>query len=119
MPEQLLDDETRYTMLRRLADNPDLSQRQLARELGISLGKTNYCLKALLDKGYIKAANFKSSHNKRGYLYQLTPAGIAAKSKATARFLARKQAEYERLEQEIETLKQEVQSSRNGESNAT
>lgn len=108
MNEQILDDETRYMLLRRLEANPELSQRELARELGISLGKTNYCLKALLDKGYIKAANFKNSHNKRGYLYQLTPVGLAAKSKATKNFLARKQAEYERLAKEIEQLQREA-----------
>jgi len=109
MTERILDNETRYTLLRRLEANPSASQRELARELGISLGKVNYCLKALLDKGYIKATNFKNNKNKRGYLYQLTPAGIAAKSRATTRFLARKQAEYERLAAEIEDLRREVQ----------
>lgn len=108
MPERTLDDETRYTLMRRLERNPGLSQRELASELGISLGKTNYCLKALLDKGYIKATNFRNSHNKRAYLYQLTPVGIAAKSRATTRFLARKQAEYERLAEEIEELRREA-----------
>lgn len=107
MTERMLDDETRFHLLRRLADNPGQSQRELARELGISLGKTNYCLKALLDKGYIKAANFKNNHNKRSYLYKLTPAGIAAKGRATTRFLIRKQAEYERLAAEIEELRHE------------
>jgi EPS-associated MarR family transcriptional regulator len=109
MAERTLDDETRYQLLRRLADEPGLSQRQLAREFGISLGKTNYCLNALLGKGYIKAGNFKNNHNKRAYLYQLTPAGIAAKSRATTRFLARKQAEYERLAREIEALQREAE----------
>jgi len=104
----LLDDEARYTLLRRLEDNPELSQRELAKELGMSLGKVNYCLKALLDKGYIKASNFRNSRNKRAYLYQLTPAGIAAKGRATTRFLARKQAEYERLAEEIEELRREA-----------
>lgn len=108
MSERILDNETRYTLLRRLEANPATSQRDLARELGISLGKTNYCLKALLDKGYIKAVNFKNNPNKRGYLYRLTPAGIAAKSRATKRFLARKQAEYKRLHAEIEQLRYEV-----------
>jgi len=108
MPERTLDDETRYTLLRRLENNPGLSQRELAKELGISLGKTNYCLKALLDKGYIKAANFKNNQNKRAYLYQLTPAGVAAKSRATSQFLARKQQEYERLAAEIEELQREA-----------
>jgi len=110
MPEQTLNDETHYRILRHLADNPGTSQRELAREFGISVGKVNYCLKALLDKGYIKATNFKNSKNKRAYLYRLTPAGITAKSRTTIRFLARKQAEYERLAAEIEQLRQEAHS---------
>lgn len=105
MIEQVLDDEARYRLLRLLADNPELSQRELARELGTSLGKANYCLKALLDRGYVKAVNFKNSRNKRGYLYQLTPTGIAAKAAATRRFLILKEAEYERLHVEIELLR--------------
>src|SRR5699024_5029862 len=110
MPEQTLNDDTHYRILRHLADNPGTSQRELAREFGISVGKVNYCLKALLDKGYIKATNFKNSKNKRAYLYRLTPAGITAKSRTTIRFLARKQAEYERLAAEIEQLRQEAHS---------
>ena len=104
-----LDDETRYPLLRQLADNPELSQRELAQQFGISVGKVNYCLKALLDKGYIKAGNFKSSHNKSAYIFQLTPVGIAAKSRATVRFLARKQVEYDHLAREIEELRREAQ----------
>src|SRR5699024_2711285 len=109
MTERILNDETRYRILRRLADNPGLSQRELAKEFGISVGKVNYCLKALLDKGYIKATNFKNSKNKRAYLYKLTPAGIAAKSRATQRFLARKRNEYAQLAAEIEALQREAQ----------
>jgi len=108
MPEHILDDEARFRLLGLLTDNPALSQRQLAGELGISLGKVNYCLNALLDRGYVKAMNFKNSNNKRGYLYQLTPTGISAKARAAKRFLARKQIEYERLAQEIEALRQET-----------
>ncbi|WP_415033128.1 MarR family EPS-associated transcriptional regulator [Azonexus sp.] len=110
MSEQTyLHDETQHAqLLRRLAQGADTSQRELAAELGMSLGKVNYCLKALLAKGYIKAVNFKNSDNKRAYLYQLTPAGIAAKSRITAQFLARKQAEYERLKQEITELQHEI-----------
>jgi EPS-associated MarR family transcriptional regulator len=74
----------------------------------MSLGKINYCLRALLDKGYVKAENFRNSQNKRAYLYQLTPAGIAAKSLATVHFLARKQAEYKALADEIEALRREA-----------
>src|SRR5699024_636521 len=102
---------TRYQLLRRRADDPELSQRELAKEFGISVGKINYCLKALLDKGYIKAGNFNNSKNKRAYLYQLTPAGVMAKSKATTRFLIKKQSEYERLAREIEELQREMKSS--------
>lgn len=109
MSEHSLDDEIRYRLLRHLADNPGQSQRDLAREFGISVGKVNYCLKALLNKGYIKADNFRNSNNKRAYLYKLTPVGISAKSRVTAHFLARKQAEYDRLAEEIEQLRQEVE----------
>src|SRR5699024_10785945 len=116
MPERTLDDETRYTLLRRLEATPGASQRELAKELGIGLGKTNYCLKALLDKGYIKASNFKNSKSKRAYLYKLTPAGIAAKSRAIKRFLKHKQAEYVRLAGEIEQLQREAEQSNAGSS---
>jgi len=105
MIERTLDNEARYRLLGLLADKPELSQRELARELGVSLGKANYCLNALLYRGYVKAVNFKNSRNKRGYLYQLTPAGITAKAAATRRFLIRKEAEYERLHAEIESLR--------------
>jgi len=105
MIERTLDDEARYRLLDLLAGNPELSQRELARELGISLGKVNYCLNALLDHGYVKAVNFKNSRNKRAYLYHLTTAGIVAKAAATRRFLIRKEAEYERLHAEIESLR--------------
>jgi len=78
MVEQLLDDEARYRLLRLLADYPELSQRELAHERAISLGKVNYyCLNNLLDRGYVKAVNFKNSRNKRAYLYHLTAAGIS------------------------------------------
>jgi len=108
MSEHILDDESHVRLLDLLTDNPALSQRQLAGELGISLGKVNYCLNALLDRGYVKAVNFKNSNNKRGYLYQLTPTGITAKARAAKRFLASKQIEYERLAQEIGSLRREI-----------
>jgi MarR family transcriptional regulator, temperature-dependent positive regulator of motility len=76
--------------------------------LGVSLGKTNYCLKALMDKGYVKMQNFMSSHNKLAYSYLLTPSGISEKAHLTAQFLKRKVAEYESLKYEIESLKLEV-----------
>jgi len=101
-------EEIRYRLLKILSDNPEMNQRELAQVLGISLGKTNYCLNALKDKGWIKAKNFKNSTSKRGYLYILTPKGIEEKAKVTARFFNRKMEEYELLKQEIEALRQEV-----------
>jgi len=82
--------------------------RDLARELGISLGKANYCLQSLMEKGLVKANNFKNSNNKKAYIYYLTRKGIAEKARATTRFLNRKMAEYEALQREIETLKHEL-----------
>ncbi len=104
----MISDEYRYKLLRLLADNPKISQRELARELGISLGKTNYCLTAMIEKGLLKAQSFKNSQNKRAYLYLLTPGGIEEKTKVTLRFLGRKMAEYEALTREIESLRQEA-----------
>lgn len=95
-------------MLRTLEANPRTSQRELADSMGMSLGKANYCLKALLDKGLIKMQNFRNSRNKLAYAYLLTPAGVAAKTSLTARFLKRKMAEYEALRVEIEELRREV-----------
>ncbi len=85
-----------------------MNQRDLSEALGVSLGKTNYCLKALLDKGLIKIQNFRSSHNKLAYAYLLTSSGMAAKAELTARFLKYKMAEYENLRGEIEFLQREV-----------
>ncbi len=103
--------EFRFRLLRALESNPEISQRALAEELGVSLGKTNYCLKALIDKGWVKAGNFGRSNHKHRYLYQLTPAGLAEKTKITGRFLKRKLAEHEALTREIEQLRQETASS--------
>lgn len=104
----MLTDSDRYQLLKALEHNPNLSQRQLANELGYSLGKLNYCLKALMDKGWVKAENFRNSQNKSAYLYQLTPAGISEKTRVTRRFLQRKVEEHQQIEQEIEALKHEV-----------
>ncbi|MEZ5469436.1 MAG: MarR family EPS-associated transcriptional regulator [Lysobacterales bacterium] len=103
-----MDDDTRYRLLRLLTEHPELSQRELASELGMSLGKTNYCLRALIGRGWIKVQNFRNSDNKLAYAYVLTPAGVGAKFRATAEFLRRKQGEYARLEQEIAALRLEV-----------
>lgn len=101
-------DEVRYRLLKRLADDPSATQRELAQELGISLGKANYCLKALVSKGLLKARNFKNSERKSAYLYVLTPKGLEEKINITLSFLNRKQAEYDLLAEEIERLKKEV-----------
>ena len=102
--------ETNLKVLRYLEDNPEVTQRELAVALGISLGKTNYCLRALINKGMIKAKNFKNSANKRAYLYILTPKGIETKARISVRFLQRKVEEYEALRIEIEQLKTELNS---------
>ncbi|MFC4296745.1 MarR family EPS-associated transcriptional regulator [Castellaniella hirudinis] len=103
-------EESHLKVLRLLESDPGLSQRDLSRALGISLGKTNYCMRALLDKGLIKMQNFRNSENKLGYAYLLTPAGIAAKTDLTRNFLKIKMREYETLKQEIEQLRRESQS---------
>ncbi|HBX36306.1 MAG TPA: MarR family EPS-associated transcriptional regulator [Pseudohongiella sp.] len=104
----MLTDDARYRILKKLEANPAISQRQLAEELGMSLGKINYCLQALIDKGLVKAKNFSKSQHKRRYLYLLTPQGIDSKARLTRRFLKRKLAEYEALRQEIEQIQAEL-----------
>lgn len=104
--------ETHLKVMRYIEDNPEVTQRELASELGVSLGKANYCLKALMDKGFIKARNFHNSNNKRAYLYKLTPTGIEAKARISVAFLRRKMSEYEQLKEEIEQLQTEVNGSR-------
>jgi EPS-associated MarR family transcriptional regulator len=101
-------DESSYRLLRQLEANPAASQRELAREMGMSLGKVNFCLRALIDKGMVKANNFKSSQNKLSYLYVLTPKGVESKATLTGKFLSRKVAEYEALQKEIAQLRQEI-----------
>jgi len=103
-----LDTETRYRLLKLLEQNPDVSQRELAAELDISLGKTNYCLRALMDRGWVKMANFTRSDNKIAYLYKLTPAGITEKARTARRYLSHKLDEHERITAEIETLRHEI-----------
>ena len=103
-----LQEENHLKVLRLLQANPNLSQRELADALGVSLGKTNYCLKALLGKGFVKMQSFNKSQNKLAYAYLLTPTGIVEKAGLTVRFLARKVAEFESLTLEIEALKSEV-----------
>ena len=98
-------------VLRLLQSSPNRTQRELARELGLSLGKANYVLRALLEKGLVKAQNFRHSPDRRGYAYYLTPAGVAAKAELTRLFLARKIAEYDALRLEIERLQRESEAS--------
>lgn len=96
-------------ILKLVEENPDLSQRQLAARMGVSLGKVNYCLRALLGKGLVKFGNFRHSDDKRKYVYLLTPAGIEEKTRITVAFLRRKEAEYEIIRREITALKAELQ----------
>jgi EPS-associated MarR family transcriptional regulator len=107
-------DSTSLRVLRLLADSPRQSQRQVASSVGVSLGKANYCLRALIAKGFVKAENYRQSSNKLAYLYLLTPAGVAAKADLTRQFLARKVREYEVLRQEIEGLERESESVEDG-----
>jgi EPS-associated MarR family transcriptional regulator len=108
----MLTDEVRYKLLKLLEPNPKLSQREVARELGISLGKVNYCLQALIARGWIKVANFKNSRNKAAYMYVLTPRGLEAKTRLTLRFLVLKMAEYEKLRVEIDQMRREAERDR-------
>ena len=103
-----MSDERHLNAMRLLGDKPDMTQRELAEALGVSLGAANYCLKALVNKGWVKLERFQSNPNKVGYLYLLTPMGWAAKTQLTARFLTRKLREYRVLKADIEQLKCEI-----------
>jgi EPS-associated MarR family transcriptional regulator len=103
-----IQEEARFQILRLLHENPELTQRELGERVGVSLGAVNYCLKALIERGLVKASNFTKSTNKLGYAYVLTPAGIAEKTLLTGRFLARKKAEYDALRAEIDALSREA-----------
>ena len=100
--------EIHLNLLRYLEGHPQVSQRELASHLGVSLGKTNYCLRALVEQGLVTARNFRDSDHKRAYRYLLTPKGVEAKARITARFLRRKMDEYERLKAEIAALEAEL-----------
>jgi len=103
MPDQ----QSKYQLLKSLEQDANLTQRQLSEELGISLGKVNYCLKNLIQKGFVKINNFKNSNHKLQYSYLLTPTGIEEKTKLTIEFLKVKTAEYEALKEEVERIKNE------------
>ena len=111
-----LQEDTYFRVLRMLQDNPDLTQREIAERLGVSTSGMNYCLNALIDKGWVKVQNFSQSKNKFGYIYVLTPQGIVEKVTLTSRFLKRKQAEYEALRAEIDGLTKELSASANSKS---
>jgi EPS-associated MarR family transcriptional regulator len=105
----MLNEETNYKLMRLIEANPGMSQREVARELGISLGKVNYCLAALVRKGWIKARNFKNSQNKAAYMYLLTPRGLEGKARLAVQFLSVKIREYETLRHEIEQMRRETE----------
>ncbi len=108
----MYDDTTSYGLLKALEQNPGLSQRDMAKRLGISLGKVNFCLKALIEKGCLKVSNFRNNDNKLAYAYLLTPRGMEQKARMTVEFLQIKTGEYERLRVEIEELKRDVERAR-------
>ena len=101
-------DDVRYRLLRYLAEHPEASQRDLAVHLGVSLGKVNYCVRALVQRGLVKVENFRNSENKIAYAYYLTAQGAEQKVRLTLQFLQRKIAEYEALAHEIEALRAET-----------
>ena len=103
-----LQEDTYFRVLRMLQDNPDLTQREIAQALGLSTSGLNYCLKALIDKGWVKVQNFSQSKNKFGYIYVLTPLGISQKMALAASFLMRKMKEYEALKTEIDDVRGEL-----------
>jgi EPS-associated MarR family transcriptional regulator len=102
-------DSSILRVLRLLDASPQLTQRDIAREMGVSLGKANYCLRALIGKGFVKVQNFRNSTNKRAYLYLLTPDGVTAKANLARHFLARKREEYDALRLEVERLQRETE----------
>jgi EPS-associated MarR family transcriptional regulator len=106
--------DARFRILKLLADEPDLTQRELASRLGVSLGKSNYLLRALIEKGLVKIGNFRRAEKKLKYVYLLTPAGIRERVRLTSAYLARKEAEYDALKAEIEELRGERRGARNG-----
>ncbi len=105
----MLDDTTSYGLLKTLEENPALSQRDLAKRMGISLGKVNFCLKALIEKGCLKVSNFRNSQNKLAYAYLLTPDGVEQKARMAVAFLQVKLKEYEQLSIEIAELRREAE----------
>ncbi len=97
-----------HNILRDISKNPCISQREIASRNGVSLGKANYVIRSLVDKGHVKVRNFRKSENKKGYMYLLTPNGVATKARLTVEYLRRKMDEYEKLRRELDELKQEL-----------
>lgn len=110
----MLSEEMRYRVMRLLEANPGISQRDAARQLGVSLGKLNYSVQALIRKGWLKASRFKNSHNKAAYMYLLTRRGIEEKARLTVAFLQIKMREYEHLQAEIEQMRREIEHRQTG-----
>ena len=108
----MLNDETHYRLLKLIARNPEMSQRELADAMGVSVGKINYCLRAVIERGLVKVNNFKANSHKRAYAYYVTPKGVTVKAKLAIQFLQRKLAEYRDLKDQIEQLQREVETSR-------
>ena len=106
-----MQDETTYKLMKLIEESPHLSQREIAQRMGISLGKANYCLKALIEKGFVKAKNFYNAKQKTPYMYNLTPSGLEEKTRVSFRFLKRKMQEYEEIKVEIARLKAETEQS--------
>ena len=105
MKKEINHSETELEILSNIEANPNLTQRQIAKNLGVSLGKTNYLIKALLNKGFLKINNFRTSDNKLGYLYLLTPKGLEVRRKLTTLYLKRKSEEFDKLRKELERIK--------------
>jgi EPS-associated MarR family transcriptional regulator len=112
-PLKSIDPDVHFRVLHLIEEEPELTQRELAQKLGISLGGVNYCLKALIDIGHIKVSNFSKNPNKSVYLYLLTPQGISEKAKLTAGFLMRKMVEYHALKKEIDAIQSKVKRVKN------
>ena len=110
----MLTDADRYRILKLLESRPNISQRTLSEELGISLGKINYCLQALIERGLLKVENFRNNQHKRAYMYYLTPTGLEEKARVTLRFLAARLAEHEALNHEIAELRIEAEWDKDG-----
>ena len=103
-----LREDVKFRILRLLQDNPEMTQRELAKEVGVSTGGIHYVLNALVEKGMLKLANFTAAEDKRRYAYKLTPQGIAEKARLTRRFMIRKMAEYEALKAEIDEVREDL-----------